>query len=193
MQEGTQKLLRTYYFVVDQILVRFNGKRKDKLRLHNAFKAFYRNSFESSHTSLKDFSRDELNFFIDIILITFSQEYGIYLLKPNDPPNAEELSLSEYLLYRDWMIDDDYSLSKGIKTPPDGFVLIEDLEGLKRLKNRKRKWKPDNIEYRHGETFYVYSPREEMFFPKVLNPIVPLELIQKYIDLKLLYGEPTKR
>jgi len=189
MKPGTQKLLRAYYFIVDQIIQKFgDNKQRDKIRLNTAFKAFYRNSFGTYHTSLVDFEKEELKDLINIILITFSVEYGIYLLQPNDPEHADEYTLSEYLEYKNWAMDDDLSFFNGVKTLPEGFVLITDLDSLKRLKKGKRKITPENIEWKYGTILYVFSHSSNVYYKKILSEITPIEILTQYFKNEILYG-----
>lgn len=192
MKKGTKKLLKAYYFIVDQIVQKFgDNERLAKIRLHIAFKAFYRNTYKTSHTSLKEFKREELNNLINIILITFSVEYGIYLLQPNDPEYAEELSLSEYLEYKNWVMYDDKKYFDGVKTLPEGFDLITDLKSLKRLKKGKRKPNPENFEWKNGTTLYVFSHSSQVYYKKILSVFTPIDVLEKYFNNKILYG-PNK-
>lgn len=190
MKEGTEKLLNTYYFIVEQILKRFgDNKHTDKLRLHNAFKAFFRREYQVHHKSLKNFEREELKTLINRILIEFSVEYGIYLLQPHDPNNAENLSLSEYFEYNNWTMEkDDFRLSEGLSHLPEGFSLVEDIKELKTLKKRKRVVKEENLELKYGTIVYVYSYREEVYYKKILNIFTPIDKLTEYINKKIIYG-----
>lgn len=188
--KGTDKLLKTYYFIVDQIVKRFGEDRKtDKLKLNIAFKAFYRREYDSSHTSLLDFEREELNELINRILIEFSVEYGIYLLQPNDPHNAEELSLSDYLVYKSWnMPQDDYKYLEAIKNLPEGYVPITNWKQLKKLKNGKKKEIPQNLTWRYGIYLYTYSPFSKEYYKRLFSPITPMDKLNNYIIRGVLYG-----
>lgn len=192
MKQGTTKLLKAYYFIVDQVVQRYgNNKQADKIKLNTAFKAFYRNSYGTSHTSLEDFEKEELNELINMILITFSVEYGVYLLQPNDPKHADEISLSEYLEYKEWAMDDDLKYFKGVKTLPEGFHLITDLDALKTLKKGKRKLIPENLEWKYKTTLYVYSHSSKVYYKKILSEQTPIDVLIKYFNNKILYG-PSK-
>ena len=103
MKNGTNKLLKTYYFIIDQILNRTStNKSEDKNKLNTIFKTWYTNKKSIDYTSLKDFEKEDLYSLINLILIEFAVEYGIYLRQPDDPMNAESISLSEYLEYKYW-------------------------------------------------------------------------------------------
>ncbi len=185
-----QKLLKTYFFIVDQIILRFgNDRKRDKLRLHTAFKAFYRREYGSSHTSLKDFQHKELNELINRILIEFSVEYGIYLLQPNDPVNAEELSLQEYWIYKLWdMREGDLRHLESIETLPEGYEPIIDIKQLKTLRKGKKIYKPDNMVWRYGIHLYQYSPISKCYYKKIFSSLTPMAKVEECIKKGVLYG-----
>lgn len=190
MQPETAKLQRAYYFIIQQILNRFStNKAKDKKILNESFKAHFRRFYDIEHESLKDFTKDDLRKLIDQILIQFSVEYGVYLLQPNDPNNAEEISLSEYLEHKNWDMSDPIdSMIQGTSNLPDGFTLVESLDRLKRLKPRKKVRKDENLEYKFGETLYVYSHREKLYYKKIFSVFTPLSKLNEYINLKIVYA-----
>lgn len=189
MKPETKKLQRAYYFIIQQILNRYStNKTKDKKILNEAFKSHYRRFYNVNHKSLKDFTKDDLRKLIDQILIQFSVEYGVYLLQPNDPINAEDISLSEYLEYKNWDMSDPIdSMIEGFSALPEGFVLINSLNSLKRLKKGKRVWKDGNIEYRFGDIVYVYSHREGLYYKKMFSTFTPITKLNEYINLKIIY------
>lgn len=189
MKEGTSKLLKTYYFVVTQILKKCGeNTKKGKLRAHSAFKSFFNQQYGTRHKSLKNFEKHELSELINRLLIEFSAEYGIFLLQPGDPENAETFSLSEYLEYKNWDMESNYDSFNGIKTLPDGFAPIEDINALKRLKKRKKTRRPENMEMDYGKELYVHSYREGLYYKKELTPLAPIGKIEEYIKKRLLYG-----
>lgn len=187
-------LIRAYYFVIQQILNRYSlDKRNDKKILHNAFKQFYRDEYNVSYESLKDYTKQDLINLINQILIQFAVEYGVYLLQPNDPENAEEFSLSEYLAYKDWyMKNSNYNMIEGISELPEGFTLVESLEDLIRLKKGKKVAKPGNVELAYGEPVYLYCHRENLYYKKYLTTYTPIDKLKEYINLKITYANVDK-
>lgn len=185
------KQINSYYFILDQILDKFSkDKAKDKIILHNALKKWFVREYDLPYDSLKDFSMYDMAKFIDGILREFSVEYGIFLKQPNDPINAEDISLAEYLEYKNWLMQDDDSLIEGIKSLPDGFILIEDINSLKTLKKNKRVVRPENLELKFGSIVYLYSYREEIYYKKILSTYTPIEKLEAYIKMKIVYAKP---
>lgn len=189
MQEGTHKLLKTYYLLIQQILNRYSSNhKKDKHRLHEAFKAFYRRETGANYSSLTEYNSRELTNLIERILIEFSVEYGIYLISPNDPDNAQSISLAQLLEYKRWTMNNHlFQFDKEVNTLPEGFSLVRSINDLKQLKPRKRNWNEDNIELKYGETVYVYSYRHNTYYEKIITEYTPEEKIIEYINKKILY------
>ena len=193
MKHNTLKLLRTYYFVVDQILTLFStNKKTDKIRLNTAFKAFYCREYGVEHNSLHDFESEELHTLINRILIEFAVEYGIYLKKPHDPNNAESMSLSAYFEYLRWnMIQDDLSPFKPVSILPNGFILVNDVNELLRLKKGCKRRIPDNMELPMKEQVFIYSHIHKIFYPKIISQFTPYDKVLEYIEKRLLYANES--
>lgn len=188
--QSSNKQLNAYYFILDQILDRFSeNKSQDKPILHTAFKNWFIREHNLPYDSLKYFSMNDMSKFIDSILIEFSVEYGIYLKQPNDPDNAEDISLSEYLEYKNWIMQDDINLSDSLKTLPEGFVLIKELNELKTLKNGKRTPKPENLTLKIGTPIYIYSFSHETYYKKILSNYTPIEKLEAYIQMQIVYAK----
>jgi len=188
MKQGTQKLLKTYYFIIDQILDRIStNQSEDKIKLNTIFKSWYREIQSVDHQSLKDFEKEDLHDLVNRILIEFAVEYGIYLRQPDDPINAEDISLSEFLEYKDWNMNKIDNLLISFKDIPDDFELIDSLNNLKSRPNTK------SMKLKKGLVLYVYSPTTQKYYKKIISVFTPISKLEDYIKKQLVYGQkPTK-
>lgn len=188
MKNGTNKLLKTYYFIIDQILNRTStNKSEDKNKLNTIFKAWYTDKKSIDYTSLKDFEKEDLHSLINLILIEFAVEYGIYLRQPDDPMNAENISLSEYLEYKYWNMNQLDNLIEGYKNIPDDFELITSLDQLKSRPNTK------SNKLKNRLLLYVYSPITDLFYKKYTSNFTPIDKLENYINKQLVYGQTTTK
>jgi len=127
---------------------------------------------------------------IDRILIEFAVEYGVYLLQPNDPQCAEEISLADYLTYKSWMVtENELDSLEAVKSLPEGYVPIKDIEQLKTLKKGCSKNIPENRVWKTNIKLYQYSPEKKIYYRRQFWPLE--SIINKaieYINKGILYG-----
>lgn len=184
-------MIRTYYFILSQIIKKYSeNPEHDRQILHTTFKQFYKEKYQRQLESLKDFENEDLIELINCILTEFAVEYGIFLIGPNEPENAEELSLAEFLEACRWIEDNEaFYMATQTFELPDGYKPVPDLNALKRLKKGKRKWTEENIELDFGQTIYLFSFRNYCYFKKTLSPYTPVEKLDEYIKKGLVYGK----
>lgn len=81
---------------------------------------------------------------------------------------------------------------EALKNLPDGYVLCKHIHQLYLLKPKKKKWCSDNIERITGITIYLYSEKEEKYYPKILDSKLSDRTLQEYIKLRILFYKHNK-
>lgn len=73
---------------------------------------------------------------------------------------------------------------------PSGYVPVTDYQQLYKLKDRKRKRIPSNMERRVGMILFTYSDLIDKYYKRILQSYTPEKLLREMIARKILYYKP---